>query len=105
MSRLELGDLAAHVVTGFTGIVTAKVEYLEGCQQVCLQPRELQADGEPKKSRYFDEPYVDLVERAAVPPRVINGQLVDDSQHEVVPLRAAGPSDAPTLGRTDEPPR
>ena len=53
-STIELGDLAKHAVTGFVGIVTAKVQYLEGCEQLCLQPQGINTDGEPFKSRYFE---------------------------------------------------
>jgi hypothetical protein len=101
MDRLELGDLARHAVTGFEGIVTAKVDYLQGCRQLCLQPRKLQENGEPVGSLYFDEPYVDLVERSAVPFRdvaVFEGA-------EVVPIRQAGPDRSPGRSHHRSPPK
>lgn len=63
--RLELGDTGKHAVTGFEGIVTARVEYLTGC----LQPQGVTPEGKPLDSFYFDEPYVDLVERGTVANR------------------------------------
>ena len=66
---LELGDLAKHAITGFTGIVTAKVEYLEGCEQVCLTPNRLDEKGDTINALYFDAPYVDLVEKGVIKPR------------------------------------
>jgi len=61
MATLNLGDLAKHVITGFSGIVVARVSYLTGCDQVGLQPQGIDDKGAPFDSRYFDEPYVDLV--------------------------------------------
>lgn len=75
MSKLKLGDKAVHVVTGFEGIVVARVEYLTGCAQVGLQPQGIK-DGKPYDSMYFDEPYVDLVEASVVrnrTPRRVEG--------------------------------
>lgn len=68
-ARLSLGDSARHAITGFTGIVVARVSFLTGCDQVCLQPQGLSEKGELFESRYFDEPYVDLVARNVVPDR------------------------------------
>ena len=67
--RIRLGDKAKHAITGFTGIVTARVEYLTGCSQLCLQPQGVTDKGGTFDSLYFDEPYVDLIERGAVPDR------------------------------------
>ena len=90
--RLELGDKARHVVTGFEGIVTARCEYLAGCSQVCLQPQGLKPDGGTFESLYFDEPYVDLVERGVVTNRT--------------PQRDEGPSAPPgRRGDAAQPPR
>jgi len=70
MSKINLGDTAKHVITGFTGVVVARVEYLTGCSQLCLQPQGLTLDkGDVYDSRYFDEPYVDVVARETVADR------------------------------------
>ncbi|MET3826545.1 MULTISPECIES: hypothetical protein [Sphingomonas] len=68
-TKLNLGDKARHAITGLEGIVTARVEYLTGCAQVSLQPQGLTEQGKPFESFYFDEPYVDLVERQTVANR------------------------------------
>lgn len=67
--RLQLGDKARHAITGFEGIVTARVQYLTGCDQVHLQPQGLDKDGKTFDGHYYDEPYVDLIEAGAVPDR------------------------------------
>lgn len=64
--RIALGDKATAAITGFTGIVTARVDYLTGCSQLCIQPQGLDDKGQPFESRYFDEPYCDLVEAGVV---------------------------------------
>jgi hypothetical protein len=64
--ELQLGDKARHAITGFEGIVVAKVQYLTGCDQVCLQPQGLTDKGDTFDHRYFDAPYVDLVQAGAV---------------------------------------
>lgn len=69
MSKIELGDKARHVITGFEGIVVATVQYLTGCDQIGIQPQGLDDKGQPFESRYFNAPYVDLVAREAVPNR------------------------------------
>jgi hypothetical protein len=78
---VELGDYARAVITGFEGVVVAKVSYLQGCDQVCLQPQGLNEKGDYFDSRYFDAPYVDLLEKQRVPDRT--------------PGRTEGPDKAP----------
>jgi len=51
----ELGMEAEDVVTGLTGIITAKVEYLTGCIQFCLKPKGIKPDGDTKEGHYIDE--------------------------------------------------
>jgi len=68
-TKIQLGDRAVHAITGFTGIVVARVEYLTGCNQLCLQPQGLTDKGDTFGSSYFDEPYVDLVAAGVVANR------------------------------------
>lgn len=67
--RIKLGDKARHAITGFEGIAVATVQYLTGCDQICLQQQGLDKEGQPFKAQYFDEPYVDLIETDVVPNR------------------------------------
>jgi hypothetical protein len=102
--RLNLGDLAKHVITGFEGIVTAKVNYLQGCTQVCLQPQQLHPEtGQPLDSIYFDEPYVDLVRSGVVAVRSSGGMLGEREESERV--RDDGPGKAPGRTANRQPPR
>lgn len=51
---IKLGVKAKDRITGFEGIVIAKVVYLNGCIQYCLKPP-LSKKGELREGEYFDE--------------------------------------------------
>lgn len=53
INDVSMGMHLRDVITGFSGYVTAKIDYITGCSQVCLQP---QADekGEKKEPHYVD---------------------------------------------------
>lgn len=53
---IKLGNKVKDIVSGFTGIATAKVVYLNGCVQFCVNPpMPKNGKGEYIKGRYFDE--------------------------------------------------
>ena len=53
---IKLGEIATDSLSGFTGIATARSDYLYGCIQVQLNPQTLGKDGLPGKAQWFDEP-------------------------------------------------
>ena len=56
---VELGQEVKDVVTGFRGIATAKVEYLNGCLQFCVRPKvDMPKKGEAQK--YPEGKYIDV---------------------------------------------
>jgi hypothetical protein len=59
LPNLKLGVEARDVVTGFSGIVTYKVEYLTGCDQWGLQPL-IGKDGDLKEIKQFDENRIEV---------------------------------------------
>jgi len=59
--RIPIGSMARDTITGFKGVVIGRSEYLHGCVHVCIQPKELDKDGQPKKSKWFDEPQLEPV--------------------------------------------
>ncbi len=61
MFKHELGLMGKDKITGFTGIITARCEFLTGCSRYCLQPTELK-DGKPIESIYFDEDQIAVVD-------------------------------------------
>jgi hypothetical protein len=49
MDKIELGQKVRCIVTGFQGIATGRIEYLNGCVQYCVRPRAVAKEGEPLK--------------------------------------------------------
>ena len=64
MERIELGDLVKDSVTGFKGITTQKVYYLQGCTRFLVQPQGLTKEGKMKDGFYFDEPQLFIVKKS-----------------------------------------
>ncbi len=57
----KLGVKAKDTVTGLTGILTARIEFLNGCVQYCLTPP-IDKDGKIVKDEYIDYTQLELVE-------------------------------------------
>lgn len=57
---IEMGDEVRDTITGFTGIVTARIEYITGCAQVAIQPA-VKADGALPDGKYFDIDRIEIV--------------------------------------------
>ena len=64
-NKVELGDLAKDVITGFTGVVKYHTKYMHNCDAFGLQPQELK-DGVVIKLDTFDAPGVVVVKKAVV---------------------------------------
>lgn len=62
--RLELGTKVKDKVTGLTGIITTRTEFLHGCVRVGVQPQELK-DGKPVDPVSFDEPQLEVLAEPA----------------------------------------
>jgi hypothetical protein len=54
MFKHELGQKAKDKITGFEGILTARVQFLTGCNRYSIQPQKLH-DGKRLEGEYFDE--------------------------------------------------
>jgi hypothetical protein len=65
-AKPALGDLAKDKISGFTGIVTARTEWLNKCVRVQLSPDKLQKDGTVIDSQTFDEEQVEVIKQAAI---------------------------------------
>lgn len=59
MANITLGVEARDKITGFTGIVTARIEYLYGCTQYSLVHRAV--DNKKGYTEWFDEGRVEAV--------------------------------------------
>ena len=58
--KIKLGVIAKDKITGFEGVVTARCEFLTGCNRYCIQPRELH-NGKPLDGIYFDEGQIEII--------------------------------------------
>ena len=52
---IKLGQAVTDNVTGFTGIVTARAEYLHGTPRALVEPTALPVGEVDKKGRWIDE--------------------------------------------------
>lgn len=59
---IKLGVMAKDTISGFTGVVIAKTEWLYGCVRVGLAREETDKDGKVIRTEWFDEPQVKVVE-------------------------------------------
>jgi len=51
---LKLGSRVKDTISGFTGILTARTEWLYGCIRVSIEPEVLH-EGKPIEAQWFDE--------------------------------------------------
>lgn len=70
---IELGDRVRDKITGFEGIVTASVVYLNGCVQFCVYPS-VDKDGKTQDFHYIDEGQLFVVEKGVcILPQMVEG--------------------------------
>lgn len=62
---IELGTKVKDVVTGLTGIATARIEYINGCVQYAITPP-VQADGKVNDSLWVDHQRIDIVDAGVI---------------------------------------
>lgn len=62
---IELGTKVEHKVTGFKGITTGRVQYLNGCVQYLVCPK-VDKDGKHVDGLWVDQEYLDIIEEKAV---------------------------------------
>ena len=58
---IKLGDKVKDKVTGFTGVATSKVEYLNGCVQFCITPKMKSKDNKMPEGTYIDQQQLEVV--------------------------------------------
>ena len=62
MFKFGFRDKVKDTITGFTGIVTGRTEWLNGCIRYGIQPTKLK-DGLPVECQHIDEEQLELVSR------------------------------------------
>lgn len=65
---IDLGQKAKDKITGFEGILIAKVTYLYGCDQYGIAPEV--RDGKIGDTTYFDEGRIEVIGQGVAPEEV-----------------------------------
>ncbi len=69
--KIIIGSEVKDRITGFSGVVTGRAEYITGCTQCLVVPR-LSADGNYREGQWFDEQRLDPI--SAVVHKLDNSQ-------------------------------
>lgn len=64
--KYGLGDEVKDSITGFSGIVTGRVQYFTGCIAYQITPQLLNKEGEPHKSSVLNENGLVLIQEGKV---------------------------------------
>lgn len=86
--RINLGDRAKDVVSGWEGVVCSRHEYLNGCVRFMIEGAD--KDGKPE-GFVFDEQQVVVIEHNAVTP--IRAPELTSTETVPPPARTGGPRD------------
>lgn len=84
----ELGQEVRDVVTGYTGIVRGRAQYLTGCNTYAVQTRKLSDAGKPADWLWFDENVLESTQGTGV---TLNVTATDN--------RRGGPQSSDQVGR------
>jgi len=68
---IELGQKGKDKITGFTGILTSRQQYITGCDQYTLTPG-MNEDKELMEQYSFDEDRIKIIGRGILPKDVSN---------------------------------
>jgi hypothetical protein len=60
MNEIKLGIVASDKVSGFTGIITGRAEYLTGCEQFLVSPKASDTN-DFKTGQWFDKGRLEYV--------------------------------------------
>lgn len=58
--KIKVGDEVRDTITGFSGVVVCRSEWMFGCVRITVQPRELK-DGKPVDYVSFDEDQLEVL--------------------------------------------
>jgi len=92
---IEVGDRVKDKLTGFTGIVIAKTEWLNGCSRMGVQSEKLK-DGKTMDAEWFDEVQLTVAKKSVHRPT--GKELNAENPHRIpggpqlfTPARASDP--------------
>ncbi len=91
-TQIKLGAHVRDRISGLEGVASARIEFLNGCVQICIRPTKLSKDGTPMDGQYIDQQQIEVLAE------------VHKNARAVVAKPTGGPSHVP--GRSlDAPPR
>ncbi len=61
---INLRDIVKDQISGFSGMVTSRTEFINGCVRIGVQPTKLTKEGKPMEVEIFDEQQLDLVKKS-----------------------------------------
>lgn len=76
--EIKLGSKVRDKVTGFEGIATAKIEYINKCVQYCVKPP-IDKDGKMVDGEYIDVEQLEIVDTEMIE---INAQATGGPQRD-----------------------
>lgn len=62
MFKFKQGEYVRDLVTGFSGVITSRTDYISGCNRYCVQPP-VGEDGKMLDWVAIDEPALERVEK------------------------------------------
>lgn len=81
----RFGKKARDKVTGFTGVITGRADYMYGCSQLVLAPA-VDKDGKMADGHWFDEGRIEILEEA-VKPSSVQASRPGGPQRDAPPAR------------------
>lgn len=73
---IKLGDRVYDRITGFAGITTGRIEYINGCRQFLVKPERLNKDGQIVDGVWLDEQHLVIKDAAVLPDPFIDTPFV-----------------------------
>lgn len=67
MFAIEIGVTVKDRLTGFSGVVTGRADYITGCNQYLVRPTKLKETGEMHDGNWLDEQRLEVVNAAVHP--------------------------------------
>lgn len=56
---MKFGDVVKDRISGFSGVLTARTEYDNGCIKWSVTPQKLDKDSKPAETQWFDQQYLE----------------------------------------------
>lgn len=76
--EIQLGNRVTDIVTGFTGIASSKIEYLNGCVLFGVKPK-VEKDGKMPEIYYIDVQQLEFVDEGVSIKKIDTGGDMDDA--------------------------